>query len=89
MWIHRFVGLSILLMTLYQGLLKLSKYGYRPPAGKPHHIFGTVLVLIVIFPVLGGVLARSRLRRQKWNTKNTLRLKNVHRAAGWALIVAA
>lgn len=77
MWLHRVSGAFILFMTLvFAGLLINDKSKIKRNF---HSILGLIILIFVVLVGLGGVFARSRMNRMKWNTRLILRIKLIHK----------
>jgi len=85
MWIHRLAGTSILIITLTLGLLAIKKLDWKLTSN-PHNVIGFIVMVWVGLISFGGIFARSRLNRARWNTKFALRIKKMHKVKFFVVI---
>lgn len=78
MWIHRFAGTIILLVTYIMGFLAIKNLNWEVEAVL-HNLLGFSILVVVLLIVIAGVVTRSMMNRLKWRTKNLLRLKTAHK----------
>lgn len=77
MWVHRINGVIILVTTIILAALIIDRTGVINP--NPKARLGLACLILVIIVPFGGILARSRLNRSKWNTLLTMIIKYLHK----------
>ena len=78
MWIHRITGTLILLITIAMGITGIRRLDWQL-VNDGHYIIGLIVFFMVFFIAVGGVAARSRTRRIKWDTKGVITNKFGHK----------
>jgi hypothetical protein len=63
MWVHRISGTAILLITIAMGLVGIKKMDWELSGKEPHYVIGLIIFFATLFVAVGGVFARSRIRR--------------------------
>ena len=63
MWVHRIAGTAILLITIAMGLVGIKKMDWELTGEEPHYVIGLIMFFVTLFVAVGGVFARSRIRR--------------------------
>lgn len=86
MWIHRICGTIVMVATLYHGISAWKTVGWNIIKNM-HSIFVFPILFLVFFVAIGGVFTRSRLRRNIWNTSQALKIKKIHKAFAYFVIV--
>lgn len=87
MWIHRIIGTLMMVITLYHGVrawIQMSTI-----VKNTHSIFVFPILFLILFIALGGVLTRSKLRRNVWKTAQALMVKRIHRFFAYAIILSS
>lgn len=87
MWIHRVVGTVMMAFTLGFGFKAWNKLGGKV-INNAHSYFAFPVLLLVFFIAIGGVITRSCLRRQRWNTRKALLMKKLHKYAAYFILVS-
>ena len=77
MWIHRFAGTSILILTLTLGFMAFKRAG-NEVVNSWHTIIGFIITCVVTVLALGGVFTRSMMNRLRWRTNTILKIKRGH-----------
>lgn len=85
MWVHRFAGASIWLITLILGIMAVKRAGWEV-VNSWHTVIGFIILVVVTLITVGGVFSRSMMRRLKWKTHVALKIKTGHRIFGLLLI---
>jgi hypothetical protein len=88
-YVHSFIGLLILLVTVTCEMILVVKYGFYFTE-KIHNTIGFIALLFVLMVVNGGLMTYRTKQANSWeNTRKVLLIKAVHRSAGYALILLA
>ena len=78
MWVHRISGTVILLITIAMGLVGIKQMNWELTGTEPHYVIGLIIFFATLFVAVGGVFARSRIRRVQWKSKFIQRVKFIH-----------
>lgn len=62
MWVHRFAGTAILVITIVMSLFGMKRRNWQL-LNDPHYILGLIVFFGITFLVLSGILTRSRMNR--------------------------
>ena len=86
LWMHRISGAIVLATTLFYAGVALYQIGF-PLHDDIHAPMGLAVLCSVLFIVLSGVIARSRLNRATSNQSKIMIFKNFHRFVGYLMIL--
>ena len=79
MWVHRIAGTAILIITIAMGLVGIKKMDWELTGAEPHYVIGLIIFFATLFVAVGGVFARSRIRRLQWKSKFIQRVQFIHK----------
>lgn len=86
MWIHRLIGTTIMLITLVFGYAAWKYLNYTfTKSWHPYFVFPILFGVPLV--AIGGIIARSCMRRSVWNTARALLIKKGHQIFGFILII--
>lgn len=86
MWIHRLIGTTIMLITLVFGYAAWKYLNYTfTKSWHPYFVFPILFGVPLV--AIGGIIARSCMRRSVWNTARALLIKKGHQIFGFFLII--
>ena len=88
LWMHRISGAVLLATVLFYAGYALYTIGF-PLAGDMHAPMGLAVLIAILFIVLSGVIARSRLNRATSNQSKVMIFKNFHKFVGHLMILTA
>ena len=88
MWLHRISAGLIWLTTFVMALWLIAQKGWTLSKGlKP--AMGLSVLIVVTFPILGGIVARYASSKTRWKSAQTLKMKKGHKAFSYLLLLAA
>ena len=85
---HRISGATVLAATLFYAGLALYKIGF-PLHEDVHAPMGFTVLCSILFIVISGVVARSRLNRATSGQAKVMLFKNFHKTVGYLIILTA